>query len=708
MFTLIIAQSSLQIASPIGAVGWAVLAGIPVAIIALYFLKLRRRPVQVPSTLLWKRSLEDLHVNSLFQRLRRNLLLFLQLLAVALVLLALLGIRMKGTTSIGQRYVLTIDESASMGATDVAPTRLDRAKAEARKILDQMGGDDLAMIIAFSDKARVVSNYTANKQLLRARLNSIQPIQATTSLREALEVAAGLANPSSDLFARNLPEGVVAVNTTIPPKLYLFTDGGFSDIEGFSLGNLIPEVVVIGPRPPAPAEAKPGQSTSKTQAPSDNLAILALQTARNDERPDEFQVFGRIHNYRDEPVDTEAKLFRHDLDNPQSAPILIDAVSLKLPASSDQAFKFDLKDAGAAALEVQLAYKDALALDNRAFTVFGSPRKAKVLLVTAGNRYLTDTLKTPTAQLLADVTDISPEELKSDAVQRDLATGAYDLVIFDRIRPQASPEANTLYFGALPPGKEYERSREVENPQILDTNVAHPLTQYIRDLSTILISKALVVEPPPGSTILFEGNGGGQSAALGFVAPRSGFTDVVIAFGLLDGKSFNSNWQLKFSFPLFLFNCLRVLGNTRDAGGADSHQPNAPVVLRADSVTSSVRVTAPTGKAEDVKRSTQGTFVYNSAATTGLYQVRWGKDEIVPFAVNLFDPRESDLSTRGLAPEGASPTDAEKYQIKIGHTEVKGSVNAAPAFKAWWWYLAIAALGVVLLEWYIYNRRVYV
>ncbi len=72
------------------------LAGVPVGIIALYFLKLRRRPVQVPSTLLWRRSLEDLHVNSLFQRLRRNLLLFLQLLAVALAMLALAGPRMKG------------------------------------------------------------------------------------------------------------------------------------------------------------------------------------------------------------------------------------------------------------------------------------------------------------------------------------------------------------------------------------------------------------------------------------------------------------------------------------------------------------------------------------------------------------------------------------------------------------------------------------
>src|SRR5436305_9759577 len=86
----------VQFASPLGGVAWAVLAGIPVGIIALYFLKLRRRPVQVPSTLLWRRSLEDLHVNSLFQRLRRNLLLFLQLLVVLLAMLALAGPRVNG------------------------------------------------------------------------------------------------------------------------------------------------------------------------------------------------------------------------------------------------------------------------------------------------------------------------------------------------------------------------------------------------------------------------------------------------------------------------------------------------------------------------------------------------------------------------------------------------------------------------------------
>src|SRR5438876_5281322 len=122
----------IELNTPLGLTAWSALAGVPVGIIALYFLKLRRRPVRVSSTLLWRRSLEDLHVNSLFQRLRRNLLLFLQLLAVALAMLALAGPRIMGTAGQGQRYILVIDNSASMSATDVVPSRLARPRAEAK------------------------------------------------------------------------------------------------------------------------------------------------------------------------------------------------------------------------------------------------------------------------------------------------------------------------------------------------------------------------------------------------------------------------------------------------------------------------------------------------------------------------------------------------------------------------------------------------
>src|SRR5438067_7327847 len=94
--------------------GWlgTILLLVPLAIILLYFLKLKRKPLQVPSTFLWRKSIEDLHVNSLFQWLRENVLLLLQVLIVLFLIYALLGIRFHGSTSESRHYILIIDNSA--------------------------------------------------------------------------------------------------------------------------------------------------------------------------------------------------------------------------------------------------------------------------------------------------------------------------------------------------------------------------------------------------------------------------------------------------------------------------------------------------------------------------------------------------------------------------------------------------------------------
>jgi hypothetical protein len=55
----------------LGPLAWTLLVLVPLGILALYFLKLRRQPLEVPSTYLWHRTIEDLHVNSLWQRIRR-------------------------------------------------------------------------------------------------------------------------------------------------------------------------------------------------------------------------------------------------------------------------------------------------------------------------------------------------------------------------------------------------------------------------------------------------------------------------------------------------------------------------------------------------------------------------------------------------------------------------------------------------------------
>ncbi len=180
---------------------------------------------------------------------------------------------------------------------------------------------------------------------------------------------------------------------------------------------------------------------------------------------------------------------------------------------------------------MRLTVKDALEVDNRAYTVVGTTRKAQVLAITAGNRYLTDTLKTPSAIERADVTIVTPEEAKNEAVVRDLKGGRYDLVIYDGVKPDSPPEANALYFGVFPPGPAYAKPKEVQQPVILDWDIAHPLMQYVRDLSLVYVAKASVVELPAGAKSLIDSNQG----SLAFIVPREGYTDTVVTFPL-DGR----------------------------------------------------------------------------------------------------------------------------------------------------------------------------
>src|SRR5881227_307015 len=114
--------------SPLAAILAAAVA-IP-ALLVLYFLKLRRREVDIASTFLWKKAIQDLQVNAPFQKLRRNLLLLLQLLLLLLLCLALSRPVSNYTPGAGKTTVILIDRSASMAAKDMpgSKSRLDEAK----------------------------------------------------------------------------------------------------------------------------------------------------------------------------------------------------------------------------------------------------------------------------------------------------------------------------------------------------------------------------------------------------------------------------------------------------------------------------------------------------------------------------------------------------------------------------------------------------
>ena len=220
---------------------------IPGLIFLLYFLRLKRKPLQVPSTFLWRKSIEDLHVNSLFQWLRENVLLLLQVLTALALIYAVMGLRFHGATTRGKHYIVIIDNSASMSATDVKPSRLEWAKEEALKVIDANGDDNVGMVIAFNSKAVILQGYTTDRTKLQDAVMSIAQTNHTTRIDDALSLADSLANQirsTEDVASR--PDIAAEAGTEmqyVPPKgipteVFLFSDGCFPELSESSLSKM--------------------------------------------------------------------------------------------------------------------------------------------------------------------------------------------------------------------------------------------------------------------------------------------------------------------------------------------------------------------------------------------------------------------------------------------------------------------------------------
>ena len=268
---------------------YAAAAAVPLLLL-LYFLKLKRRETVVSSTLLWKRAVQDLQVNAPFQRLRRNLLLLLQLLALIAILLALAGPVMSLRRGPGRRYVLLIDRSASMNATDVEPTRLDAAKEQAKVFIQSMRGgstislrdaSDHAMVVAFDRHAKVACNFTSDKRRLMAAIEGIAPGDGISRLAEATTVARAFAQSPG-------VEGNIRT-AEAPAQLILFSDGRIGDLDNIVVAS--DELVFH----------RIGES-------ADNIAITAMDARRSYEQPEQVEVFASVANYGAEAATRDVQL----------------------------------------------------------------------------------------------------------------------------------------------------------------------------------------------------------------------------------------------------------------------------------------------------------------------------------------------------------------------------------------------------------------
>ncbi|HRK32432.1 MAG TPA: VWA domain-containing protein, partial [Tepidisphaeraceae bacterium] len=262
------------------------------SLLLLYFLKLRRKEMEFASTILWKKSIQDLQVNAPFQKLRQNLLLILQMLLLLLLLLALSRPISHYTPGAGKSSVILIDRSASMSAKEPGGgSRLDSAKRQAKDLVDSMDRNGYSMVIAFDDDAKVVQGFTSDRAALKRAIDSVGPSDRKTNLKLAYQLA--------EAQVAFIPE---QNRTNIdPPAVWLYSDGRVADSTGLSIKSPVTLVQV-------------GSEDVK------NIGIVALSAKRNYDRPAEVQIFARLANFGAEPVKAQVQLSISPMnpDNPET------------------------------------------------------------------------------------------------------------------------------------------------------------------------------------------------------------------------------------------------------------------------------------------------------------------------------------------------------------------------------------------------------
>jgi len=147
-------------------------------------------------------ALDQLISNTLQRRLvarpsslrRRMRIVLLGLSAVCLVFALMrpqLGIRHVAAPRVGAEIMIALDVSKSMLAEDVAPSRLERAKAEIVDLLSYLDGDQVGLI-AFAGRATVLAPMTPDFSFLRLVLEGTGPHSVTrggTRLEEPIRKA---------------------------------------------------------------------------------------------------------------------------------------------------------------------------------------------------------------------------------------------------------------------------------------------------------------------------------------------------------------------------------------------------------------------------------------------------------------------------------------------------------------------------------------
>jgi hypothetical protein len=603
--------------------GLAALGLIP-PLVLLYFLKLKRVPVEISSSLLWAKALIDSRANAPFQKLRRNLLLLLQILMLILVALALArpAITVKGKAT--RATVIVIDGSASMAAKDEKPSRFGKAQELASDAIGDLGPNDEAMVVWAGPRPRVAASFGKDKNVLRAGIEALAPADAPADLRAALQLALSASEGRGER------------------EIVLLSDGAFDPVQDISLGEIPVRFLKVGEK-------------------GSNLALVAVDVRRR--AGGVRQGFATVANFGDteETVDLEIKIRPEDGKGGELPEELIELKPIVVAAGSEKSEVFVVPEEGGL-LQIDISPGGALKADDRVFVAV--PSQGKISVGIAGN----ETFLVRRGLMADPRFNIRPDMQGAEASKLDAA-------VFVQDEPPSYAQGRYLVIAPTDGGGLFSVGSPVEDPGRIHWEQQHLITRYT-GLGDAHVGKAIATTPPPGAIVLAEA--GPIPIVWAYERPR--LRMVVMAF-----DPFASDFPLRAGFPIFLGNAVDWLIAGRGTG---PRVVGAGEIARGDveEELASVVVKDPSGAKQEVPvRDSE--WIYDGTFKAGVYEVEAGKKSF-RFAVNLLSRAESDVRPRSSLAFGTAKVTAEEGERVARRKEIWPwlAVFAVGMLVGEWWY----------------------
>ncbi len=572
----------MSLIAPLALLGAAIVGPL---IVAMYLLKLRREERTISSTFLWQKMVRDVEANAPWQKLRRNLLLLLQLLLMLLIVFALARPFLRTQGISGTNLIIILDHSASMAATDEPPSRLTVAKERAIQLIDQLPDGGRATIIAAGSTMEVPAAATTDRRELRRAIENIQiGYGGTSDLSQALTLASALAAREEDSEVAIISDG----NVTLPEDL----------------------------RVPARVSYFPiGRST-------ENMAVSAISL-----QPSAVgqTLFVQATNYGGSIATRRLVVY---LDG-----AIFNAYDLTIEPGREQSFVEEIP-AQVQTVEARLeGGEDALPADDRAFAVSALGEETNVRIVTPGNRFLTTGL-----ELLPG---LQVTEVPSGTTTFTEPLTEFPVTILDGAIPPELPPGNLLFIGPIRSTDLFSVTGEIEFPAVRPIGGEDPILRNVT-LSEVNVLRAARIVPGSWARTVIDSDG----APLLVVGERDGRRIAVLAFDL---HLSDLPLQVAFPLLLSNLMSYLAPGSGAEAAQLLPEQPLALQVdpsieevrvTRPDGTVLSSRGTGVTLQ--------EGQAIYAGTNSLGIFLVEELRgNEVVAshrYAVNLFAPNESQVT----------------------------------------------------------------